>query len=250
MKSPYFYPHHKKVVFFDLNRTLIDHKQSFRKCFVEVLEEFTARWDREGIDWQPEALASRYMRMYKKIRLKNGTKPSLFKRQSTALRTILKPYPLVVNDEFIRSFFKRMKQLRPQCEQLHEEAQTVLASLKPTYRLGLISNNEHTDLGKLGLSSFFTSKQLITPQRSGYHKPHPAMFRYAMRTFAAKPQQCVMIGDSWKRDIIGASRAGMDAVWLNPKAKAITSKRKVHTRTVITASRLDLIPRLFKIQAH
>ncbi|WP_331436726.1 hypothetical protein [Gordoniibacillus kamchatkensis] len=38
----------KKALFFDMNNTLVDRRQCFHAGFVEVLGNYTARWDAEG----------------------------------------------------------------------------------------------------------------------------------------------------------------------------------------------------------
>ena len=43
---------------------------------------------------------------------------------------------------------------------------------------------------------------------TGYRKPHPEIFRISMRQMQAVPEQCVYMGDTVSRDIIGAKRAG------------------------------------------
>lgn len=246
MGMSYFSPQQKKVIFFDLNRTLIDYKRSYQRCFVEVLEEFAGRWERDDVDWQPKKIASQYMKTYNSKRWSNNKKkPSIKKRRLISMRTVLKPYPFIINDDFVRQFFRRMNTLRSQHYELHPQATVVLTKLQKSYQLGLISNNRRIDLEQIGLSSYFTKQQFITPPKGGHGKPHPTIYRHALQVFGVKASDCVMIGDSWKRDIVGATRAGLDAIWINPLNNKSIKKQKIRQRKVIVVSNLKQVPHIF-----
>ena len=46
----------------------------------------------------------------------------------------------------------------------------------------------------------------------GYNKPHPSIFRTALRLLQVRPEEAVMVGDNLKQDIEGALNVGMGAV--------------------------------------
>jgi uncharacterized protein len=48
----------------------------------------------------------------------------------------------------------------------------------------------------------------------GRFKPSRAMFRLAMIKFGVKPDQTIMVGDQLMTDVLGANRAGIDAIWV------------------------------------
>jgi HAD superfamily phosphatase (TIGR01668 family) len=48
----------------------------------------------------------------------------------------------------------------------------------------------------------------------GRFKPSRAMFRLAMIKFKCKPEETIMIGDQLMTDILGANRAGIEAIWV------------------------------------
>jgi putative flippase GtrA len=45
------------------------------------------------------------------------------------------------------------------------------------------------------------------------------MYRLAMQRFGAEPSECVMVGDQLLTDVLGANRAGIDAIWVKPLSK-------------------------------
>jgi len=48
----------------------------------------------------------------------------------------------------------------------------------------------------------------------GRFKPSRAMFRLALIKFGRKKEQAIMIGDQMMTDVLGANRAGIDAIWV------------------------------------
>lgn len=79
------------------------------------------------------------------------------------------------------------------------------------YRLGVISNTASLYsvfdvLEAYGIRGLFENVTLSSV--TGYRKPHPAIFQIAMREMCVCPAECIYVGDTISRDIIGATRAG------------------------------------------
>jgi HAD superfamily phosphatase (TIGR01668 family) len=53
----------------------------------------------------------------------------------------------------------------------------------------------------------------------GRFKPSRAMYRLALLKFHRKPAEAIMIGDQMMTDILGANRAGIDAIWVRKMAQ-------------------------------
>lgn len=89
------------------------------------------------------------------------------------------------------------------------------------YHLGVISNGltikQYEKLVRLGLHHFFDS--VITSQEAGVEKPDVAIFEMAMSKMGCKAENSVMVGNSFKDDIVGAVDAGMSAVYLTQGLK-------------------------------
>jgi putative hydrolase of the HAD superfamily len=49
----------------------------------------------------------------------------------------------------------------------------------------------------------------------GLLKPDPAIFHHALTALRLPPESAVVLGDSWKHDVVGAQNAGIRAVWFN-----------------------------------
>jgi FMN phosphatase YigB (HAD superfamily) len=59
------------------------------------------------------------------------------------------------------------------------------------------------------LQHFFTSKEL------GREKPDPEFFRETLRRMEMLPQECIMVGNSYEKDIAPAKAVGIRTVWLS-----------------------------------
>ncbi len=47
------------------------------------------------------------------------------------------------------------------------------------------------------------------------------MFRLALARAGCAPSEAVHVGDSWEADYVGATRAGLRALWLNRHGRAV-----------------------------
>lgn len=105
---------------------------------------------------------------------------------------------------------------------LFPETMSTLIHLKAQgYHLGVISNGltikQYEKLVRLGLHHFFDS--VITSQEAGVEKPDAAIFEMAMSKMGCKAENSVMVGNSFRDDILGAVDAGMSAVYLTQGLK-------------------------------
>jgi putative hydrolase of the HAD superfamily len=97
----------------------------------------------------------------------------------------------------------------------------VLEQLKQRYELHIITNgfdeSQSTKLAASGIRHFFG--HVITSSQSGFKKPAPAMFQWALEQVGAQADEALMIGDDLLVDVKGASDVGMDQVYFNPTKK-------------------------------
>lgn len=80
------------------------------------------------------------------------------------------------------------------------------------FQLCILSNTRRVErLGRI-------TQLLDIPTVRGRFKPSRAMYRLALIKFHMKPEQAIMIGDQMMTDILGANRAGVDAIWVRKMA--------------------------------
>ena len=84
------------------------------------------------------------------------------------------------------------------------------------YSLGLISNAP-PDTGKaveaLGLRKYLRTE--VISGVVGYTKPHPEIFRIALREAGVGPEEAVHVGDLYEADIAGARNAGIKGILID-----------------------------------
>jgi putative hydrolase of the HAD superfamily len=84
------------------------------------------------------------------------------------------------------------------------------------FGLGVVSNA--TDLVRrvldnLGLTRYFQS--IVVSEEVGVRKPDPRIFHIAAKEIRTAPNRAIYIGDRLAIDVIGAKRAGMNAILLD-----------------------------------
>ena len=102
---------------------------------------------------------------------------------------------------------------------LDEEAPRVIAALKGAgWRVGVISNTEDGRLRELlelvEIASHF--EILVDSFIVGQRKPGAAIFHLALAQLGLRPDEAVYVGDSYGHDALGARRAGLSAILLDP----------------------------------
>lgn len=99
-----------------------------------------------------------------------------------------------------------------------EEARPVLDALYVRYSMVLVSNfygNVETVLADFDLRRYF--KQIIESAVVGVRKPDPRIFMLGVEALGVQPQEVLVIGDSYKKDIVPAESIGCHVLWLKGK---------------------------------
>jgi len=110
-------------------------------------------------------------------------------------------------------------QISPRMNRLFPDAVEVLKYLQEKYKLHLITNGfaevQWTKLEHSGLKPFF--EHVIISEEVGTQKPDKEIFEIVFNRAMTFADECVMIGDNFNTDILGAKNAGMDQVFFNPE---------------------------------
>lgn len=101
---------------------------------------------------------------------------------------------------------------------LLKDAITVLDYLFKKYTLHIITNGftevQNTKIINSNLKKYFTC--IIDSETVGVKKPHSKIFQYAYDiSKATNKNQCLMIGDNYEADVMGAINNGFKAIHLN-----------------------------------
>ena len=99
-------------------------------------------------------------------------------------------------------------------KEITAHSKEVLETLHEKYPMVLVSNfygNIHTVLSEFGLDSLF--QDVIESAVVGIRKPNPKIFTLGVEALGLKPEECVVVGDSFFKDIEPARQAGCKTVW-------------------------------------
>jgi putative hydrolase of the HAD superfamily len=120
---------------------------------------------------------------------------------------------------------------------LLQDAITVLDYLFKKYTLHIITNGftdvQNTKIKNSNLKKYFTC--IIDSETVGVKKPHSKIFQYAFEVSkATNKNQCLMIGDNYEADVMGAINNDFKAIHLN------SNNETLHKNSVIINDLISL----------
>ncbi|MEM7333303.1 MAG: YjjG family noncanonical pyrimidine nucleotidase [Chloroflexota bacterium] len=107
-------------------------------------------------------------------------------------------------------------------DDLLDGVEALLATLAPTYKMGLITNGlkkvQRSRLARSSIQSYFDP--VIISEEVGSKKPETKIFDVAFTAMGNPAKASVLIiGDSLSSDILGGINYGIDTCWYNPSRK-------------------------------
>lgn len=180
---------------------------SFRRCGVPVTEQQF----RDAYVYGERTLGSRnliapedtfYTTLGVKLRLE-----FCFLMQAGALKTD-EGEAALMRERVLNDVYKRVLDTT-------KESRIVLEKLRKNYEMVLVSNfygNIRTVLKEFGLDVFF--KDIVESAEVGIRKPDRRIFEIGVQRLGLRPDEVVVVGDSFRKDVVPAKEAGCHAVWL------------------------------------
>jgi putative hydrolase of the HAD superfamily len=125
--------------------------------------------------------------------------------------------------------------ISPYKTHLIDGAMDVLIHLQERYQLHIITNGfkevQHIKLDYSNLRPFF--KHIIISEDHGFNKPDIKIFDLAQSLSNAQVHECVMIGDNYDADILGALNANWKAIYLSENIKENTDENFFQIKRLI-----------------
>jgi putative hydrolase of the HAD superfamily len=224
---------HKKHLFFDLDDTLWDFNRNSGVVLEQLFVEFS-------LEEKLKAGFLEFHSEYKKINLQFWSR--YYKKE------IDKPF--LRNNRFKETFKKfnyenheenlliteQYMQRAPHGTLLKDGCLETLMYLKEKYSLHIITNGfkeiQGIKLDGSGIKNYFS--RVIISEEHGLTKPDEQIFRLAENLACAKKEECVMIGDSFESDVMGAINAGWEAIYLTEE-----NSEKYTGRTIVSLKELQ-----------
>lgn len=92
----------------------------------------------------------------------------------------------------------------------------ILDRLAEKFPIVMVSNfygNLPTVLENFGIRHYF--KSIVESALVGVRKPDPAIYQLGVDAIGLQPKNCVVVGDSYSKDIVPANEIGCQTVWIN-----------------------------------
>ncbi len=209
-----------KHLFFDLDRTLWDFEKNSEATLLEIYSEF--KLDERIFS------AHQFVREYKRInakywddyRLGLTTKEKL---REGRFKDTLRLFGFSKEDIDKKGLLGEYYiQNSPKGKILFPNTHEALSELKNrNYALHIITNGfteaQEVKLKSNQLDQYFDI--ILCSDTFGKNKPHPSIFKHALKQAKATEKESVMIGDDLKADILGAKNVGMKAILFDPEMK-------------------------------
>jgi HAD superfamily hydrolase (TIGR01549 family) len=203
------------AVVFDLDGTLCYYSVSVRDAIAESLYRLGQPGDLVG---DLDAAAERYDALWDEIESKDrfepGSNPVLAMREQIWTRLLAEQE--ITNPDLAREIAMEYTQIRVASIQLCSGACDLLADLKRTYRLGLLTNGpsgmQWPKIEQLEIAPLFDA--IVVAGDVGIYKPDARVFHVLLDRLNVNPAEALYVGDSYRMDVVGAKGAGMQSVWV------------------------------------
>jgi HAD superfamily hydrolase (TIGR01549 family) len=129
-------------------------------------------------------------------------------------------------DEAFEVFFAARNRV-----EFYDDVRPSLIRLRSRYRLFALSNG-NADLQRCGIADLFAGH--VTASAAGAAKPDARIFARLAQMAGVEAHRVLHIGDDPLADVVGATQAGMQAVWLNRDARQWPPEFERPARTIST----------------
>lgn len=114
--------------------------------------------------------------------------------------------------------------LRDRHQRLLPGAREALARLRALVPvMALVTNGasvpQRAKIERFGLADHFDHVQVEGEFGAG--KPEPSAFLHVLSTLGVRAEECVMVGDNFEADVLGAQAVGIHAVWMDPRGGGV-----------------------------
>lgn len=202
-----------KTVIFDVDNTLYSYTKAHGKAFEALLA-----YAEKELGMSCDAFADLHKKTESRLRVHMGDVAALHNRciryqnmlESRGLP--LHPHVLKMNDLYWNTLLDAAVP--------SDGAPETLKALKEQgIRIGVGTDmTAHVQFEKLSVLGLLSDIDfLVSSEEVGAEKPAPLFFARCVEKARAQKSECLFVGDSLKKDVLGAQDAGMKAVWYCPE---------------------------------
>lgn len=123
----------------------------------------------------------------------------------------------VKDDALARELDDRFERERARTNPFIPGVDKALTALGERFRLGIVTNGipdvQRVKLGNAGLTERFDT--IVVSGELGCGKPDPRIYAVALESIGARPEETIMVGDNFRKDVAGAQDVGIRGVWIS-----------------------------------
>lgn len=201
-----------KAILLDIDNTLYDYNITHAFAISKVLE-----YCMKELNLSKDEVNSAYEKARKQIHIElcetaaSHNRLLYFQRMSEILGVNPMQYAHEIYNVYWDSFLQVIKPFDGIYELLEKYKNKICLVTDLTAHI------QYRKIKKLGLENY--CDKLVTSEEAGHEKPHPYMFMMALQKLDLRPDEVCMIGDSFKKDVLGATNLGIAAIWFNHEEK-------------------------------
>lgn len=218
----------KKVVFFDVDDTLIDHTGASHKSLLATHNLLLPNAPQKEFEtvWKEET--SKFWKLF------TDKKLTFEQQRIKRIQAIWKHFGEKINKEEADKVFSTYLNFYESNWRLFPNLKKSLQTLKANgIRLGIISNGNRTQqdkkLEKTGINKLFEEELIIVSEEIGHSKPNPKIFKHAQKKTGVKIEELIFFGNDIHQDIEPSSKIGWENVLVDsPKKITDWISRNLH----------------------
>jgi len=202
-----------EVVLFDLDDTLFDHTWACRSALAHL-----RRKDRRLAQRPVDDLLREYSRLLEAIHpevVAGAVTPDA--ARLLRFRGLAAWSGFEIDEEEAAGLSREYRSRYLRARRPVPGARPLLDRLQGRATIGIVTNNQVAEqndkIRAIGLEGRLDF--LVISEAARVSKPDPRIFRIALKKAKARPEEAVMIGDSWGSDVRGALGAGIRPIWFN-----------------------------------
>lgn len=211
-----------KAIFFDFGGTLMC-AESDNVAHLHMMKEVIQRYN---LSTSPEDMVTKYNSfLFTKEMTLLDTDPEEKSftplRESTdrAFRGTLSQCNIEFSNEDLRWFKKIFLENHKKYLKLFPETLEIIRQIRNNNSIhtGIISDID-TDFLKFQFNAFGISKlfdSITTSEEVQIYKPKEKIFQVALNKASCQGKESIIVGDSYKKDIVGGKNMGMTTIWIN-----------------------------------
>lgn len=198
-----------KFIYFDLDDTLLDHKQAERNALHDIYHHF---------DLFKQVNVSQLVDVYHQV---NSSQWSLYSRAQVSRDELQRNrFELTLRD--LDLDYSRYSEIGTRYMQYYRNhwqwvtgAEKAFQTIQNDYSVGILTNGfAETQKKKFEQFNLYNqASYLVISEEVGAMKPHPKVFEYATQLTGHQPADILYIGDSFDSDVKGGTDFGWKVAW-------------------------------------